>query len=362
MNMMFLLHSFSATNFILLSIFVPVFSGGCTVALAKNATFPAIFVFGDSIVDTGNNNNITLTIARCNFPPYGRDFEGGKPTGRFSNGKVPSDFAAELYGIKELLPAYLDPTLQLQDLLTGVCFASGGAGYDPLTSKIASVYSMSDQLDFFKEYKARIKSVLGEEQVASFLSKSLFMAFCGTNDISSTYPFRRAEYDIDSYTDLTVSSALQFFQELYEAGARRVAVLGLPPIGCVPSQRTVGGGKKRGCAGDENHGALLYNSKLSAQIASLKNKLPGLKIAYFDTYNPLMYIIQNPQKYGFEHANKGCCGTGEIEVTKLCTHLNDGQTCTDASKFVFWDSYHPTEKAYKILTPMILNQHIKELL
>lgn len=61
------------------------------VELPPNVRVPAVLVFGDSIMDTGNNNNNTLTLARCNFPPYGRDFEGGIPTGRFGNGKVPSD-------------------------------------------------------------------------------------------------------------------------------------------------------------------------------------------------------------------------------------------------------------------------------
>lgn len=46
-------------------------------------------------------------------------------------------FSASKFGVKKLLPAYLDPNLQLQDLLTGVSFGSGGAGYDPLTSEIA---------------------------------------------------------------------------------------------------------------------------------------------------------------------------------------------------------------------------------
>lgn len=49
----------------------------------------------------------------------------------------------EELGIKELLPAYLDPNLQPEDLLTGVNFASGGAGYDPLTATVevnTSVY------------------------------------------------------------------------------------------------------------------------------------------------------------------------------------------------------------------------------
>ncbi|GLT44538.1 hypothetical protein SLA2020_184260 [Shorea laevis] len=352
----------SSSAAITLSIFALLFNGGCTLDLPKNVTVPAIFVFGDSVVDAGNNNNLIATVAKCNFPPYGRDFPGGKPTGRFSNGKILNDFAAELLGIKELLPAYLDPTLQLQDLLTGVSFASGGAGYDPLTSRLASAYSMSDQLDFFKEYKEKIKSVLGEEQVASFLSKSLFWVLCGGNDISTTYRIRRAEYDIDSYTDLIVSLASKFFQELYEAGARRVAVLGTPPSGCGPAQRTIFGGIRRDCVDDLNHWTLLYNSKLSAQIGPLKNNLPNLKIAYVDLYNPLLNMIQNPHKYGFEVANVGCCGTGRIEVTVLCNPATNTLSCPDASKFVFWDSFHPTEKAYKILTYSIINQSAKELL
>ncbi|TXG52020.1 hypothetical protein EZV62_021189 [Acer yangbiense] len=94
------------------------------IKLAGNNTFPAVIFFGDSIVDTGNNNYV-LTVAKCNFPPYGKDFIGGKATGRFCNGKVPPDFVVEKLGIKEFLPPYLDPNLKPEDLLTGVSFASG---------------------------------------------------------------------------------------------------------------------------------------------------------------------------------------------------------------------------------------------
>lgn len=66
------------------------FTNEAVVKLPNDETIPAIIVFGDSIVDPGNNNNLE-TLIKCNFPPYGRDFMGGKPTGRFSNGKVPTD-------------------------------------------------------------------------------------------------------------------------------------------------------------------------------------------------------------------------------------------------------------------------------
>lgn len=43
------------------------------------------FVFGDSLVDNGNNNYL-FTVARANMPPYGIDTPNHLATGRFSNG------------------------------------------------------------------------------------------------------------------------------------------------------------------------------------------------------------------------------------------------------------------------------------
>ena len=104
------------------------------VAKSK-AKVPAVIVFGDSSVDSGNNNQIP-TIARSNFKPYGRDFLGGHPTGRFSNGRIAPDFISEAFGLKPTIPAYLDPMYNITDFATGVCFASAGTGYDNATSDV----------------------------------------------------------------------------------------------------------------------------------------------------------------------------------------------------------------------------------
>lgn len=55
---------------------------------------PCLFIFGDSLVDNGNNNAIP-SIARANYPPYGIDFPQG-PTGRFCNGRTVVDVLGEL--------------------------------------------------------------------------------------------------------------------------------------------------------------------------------------------------------------------------------------------------------------------------
>jgi hypothetical protein len=80
-----------------LTIFLVLFGSkvsNIAIAQTTNAAFPAVFAFGDSIFDTGNNNNL-LTLSKCNFPPYGRDYYGGKATGRFGNGRVLSDLISK---------------------------------------------------------------------------------------------------------------------------------------------------------------------------------------------------------------------------------------------------------------------------
>ena len=71
---------------------------GCVVILSLNLTpfvaavpiVPGYYIFGDSLADSGNNNNL-MTLAKANFHPYGIDYPGG-PTGRFTNGRTYVDF------------------------------------------------------------------------------------------------------------------------------------------------------------------------------------------------------------------------------------------------------------------------------
>ncbi|KAL8148028.1 hypothetical protein AgCh_005386 [Apium graveolens] len=128
-----------------------------------------------------------------------------------------SDFldTVEELGIKQLLPPYLDPSLSTDDLKTGVNFASGGAGFNPLTSELASVISLSDQIDLFNEYIAKLKVAVGAQTKSVILTNSLFVVVAGSNDITNTYfnnPIRRLHYDYASYTDLLIYSASGFAQ------------------------------------------------------------------------------------------------------------------------------------------------------
>jgi len=56
----------------------------------------AFYIFGDSLVDSGNNNYLA-TEARADLPPYGIDFPTHRPTGRFSNGLNIPDLIGKLH-------------------------------------------------------------------------------------------------------------------------------------------------------------------------------------------------------------------------------------------------------------------------
>ncbi|WRX29978.1 SKP1 component [Theobroma cacao] len=287
-------------------------------ATPGNRAFPALLAFGDSILDTGNNDNV-LTITKCNFPPYGRDFPGGKATG---NGKVLSDvIVREGLGVKSALPAFLDPNLPSEELATGVCFASGGSGLDQLTAKLQNVISITDQLNFFKQHIQKLEGAVGPEKAKGTISDSLFLVSSGNNDIAITYfvLLRNLLLDIDlSTTQL----------DMHGLGARKFAYLSTLPLGSLPAGKTVVGGLLRDCAASANQAAKMFNSKLEAELNNLNSNLAGAKIVVIDVFNPLLNVIQNANKFGFADASTGCCGTGMLEYVVSFRWSSTGRKIT----------------------------------
>ncbi|TVU43330.1 hypothetical protein EJB05_09790, partial [Eragrostis curvula] len=73
------------------------------VLAAVGARPPAMYVFGDSTLDVGNNNYLAgAGVSRANRPYYGIDFPLRIPTGRFSNGYNTADYVGtKEHGIRE---------------------------------------------------------------------------------------------------------------------------------------------------------------------------------------------------------------------------------------------------------------------
>ncbi|KAJ6379129.1 hypothetical protein OIU76_015858 [Salix suchowensis] len=247
-------------------------------SISEAATLPkfsGILIFGDSTVDTGNNNYVK-TVFRSDHPPYGRDFPDHVPTGSLTD----------------------------DDIRTGVCFASAGSGYDDMTTAATGAIPLDEQLELFKSYITRLKGIVGEEEARKILGGALIIVSSGTNDLVYNYydiPTRRYQFNtVSGYHDFLLNSLRSFVQELYNHGGRLMAIAGLPPIGCLPVQIVTryGSSGTPACLEDQNLDCQTYNKKLNRLLTQLQPSLPGSRIIYADIYDPLSDMVSQPQKYG----------------------------------------------------------------
>ncbi|XVE59489.1 hypothetical protein DITRI_Ditri05aG0049900 [Diplodiscus trichospermus] len=320
---------------------------------------PALFIFGDSVVDAGNNNEL-YTIIKADFPPYGRDFINHKPTGRFCNGKLASDFTAENIGFTDYPPAYLSKKAQGNNLLIGANFASASSGYYETTAKLYHTLSLSKQLENYKEYQEKLVAIAGKSNASSIISGGIYLISSGSSDFLQNYyinPLLYKAYTPDQFSDILIDSYAKFIQDLYGLGARKIGVTTLPPLGCLPAAITIFGSNSYECVAKLNSNAVSFNSKLNATSQRLQKQLSGLNLVVLDIYQPLYDLVTKPADKGFAEARKACCGTGLVETSILCNHKSIG-TCTNASEYVFWDGFHPSEAANKILASALLKSGI----
>lgn len=75
---------------------------GSSKAYSDPRLVPALVVFGDSTVDAGNNNYLA-TIIKSDFRPYGMNFQGHVPTGRFTDGLLVTDYICKSLALCQLV-------------------------------------------------------------------------------------------------------------------------------------------------------------------------------------------------------------------------------------------------------------------
>ncbi|KAL6987752.1 hypothetical protein U1Q18_013500 [Sarracenia purpurea var. burkii] len=292
-------------------VFVSSKAGEAQLLKTSGNLFRSLYTFGDSFVDPGNNDYIE-TPARSNFPPYGRDFVNHMPTGRFSNGRLFPDFLAYYLGVENYQRPYLDPMLNIDEALT------------------ANAIPMSKQLEYFKQYKAKLEKKMGKKKAEEQIKKALFYINAGSDDFAFTYfgdgsgqTIRQKTYKLPDYEQFLLQLMQQFIQGLSEQGARKIAVNGLPPLGCIPvgitllprNSKTTS--PRRNCLDYVNKVARDFNLLLQNELNAMHSNLSklGTQITYIDFEQPLLDVIQNPDTYGLhkilEPFSKNFLGTPE---------------------------------------------------
>ncbi|XP_009631850.1 GDSL esterase/lipase At5g33370-like [Nicotiana tomentosiformis] len=316
----------------------------------------AFFVFGDSLVDSGNNNYLATT-ARADSPPYGIDYPTRRATGRFSNGFNIPDIISQQIGSSESPLPYLSPELNGQRLLVGANFASAGIGILNDTGiQFINIVRIPQQLEYFRQYQSRVSALIGEASTKQLVNQALVLITLGGNDFVNNYYLvpnsaRSRQYALPDYVPFLISEYRKILMRLYNLGARRVLVTGTGPLGCVPAelaQRSRNGE----CAIELQRAAALFNPQLTQMLQNLNSQLGSNIFIAANTQQMHTDFITNPQAYGFITSKVACCGQGPYNGLGLCTPLSN--LCPNRDLFAFWDPFHPSERANKIIVQQIM--------
>lgn len=311
------------------------------VTAAAREMVPAMFIFGDSLIDNGNNNDLA-SLAKANYFPYGIDFNGG-PTGRFSNGYTMVDEIAELLGLP-LIPAYSQASSSTDQMLHGVNFASAAAGILDITGRnFVGRIPFNQQIKNFESSLDQIRDALGAANLGQALSRCIFFVGMGSNDylnnyLMPNYPTRN-QYDGNQYADLLSEEYTTQLRLLYNLGARKFVLAGLGLMGCIPS--ILAQGTTGRCSDEVNQLVLPFNENMKTMINDLSANLPGSRFVFIDVHNMFQDILANARSYGFRVVNRGCCGIGRNRGQITCLPFQT--PCLNRHEYVFWDAFHPTE-------------------
>ncbi|XP_031487942.1 GDSL esterase/lipase At1g71250-like [Nymphaea colorata] len=207
---------------------------------------PAMFVFGDSVVDGGN---VVFVYPNCTTAtlPYGIDFPTG-PTRRLNNGKNPADFLSHLVGIPHFLPAAMDPKTTVETILYGVNCAYSGSGILDSPPGVRKLFgagtlfiSLSQQIKHFQtitipELRTQFDN---RKELSSYLAKSIFVFNSGGNDLEQecSGPVQREKCVCDEFNESLLANFTHELKIVYNLGARKFVLFGIQANGCNPQYK-----------------------------------------------------------------------------------------------------------------------------
>lgn len=262
--------------------------------------YDEIYVFGDSLSDTGNVFNATAGA----IPPSPTYFNG-----RFSNGPVWVEYLALDLGLT------FNPSTN---------FAFGGAttGFDNIG--LASLPGLQQQINGF---------------TAANLSanpNALYIVWAGANDY---FNYFSGGVTNPTETVANLSTAVTSFADV---GAQNIMVVNLPDLGKFPVTTGVdsqSSGYFSTLTNAHNSGLRATRNFLSQQIS------PDINIIPLDVNSLFNRVIADPGEFGFTNVTDSCIGDSSVVPLNIATQP---VACTP-DKFLFWDEIHPTTATHQLI-------------
>ena len=279
-----------------------------------------IYVFGDSLSDTGNFLTFTSEILMLEEPipppPY---FEG-----RFSNGPVAVDYLVNKLNTGDSkLNLALAPSL-----LGGNNFSFAGAGTGRNNSNDDDLNldlpGLLDQIDAYRQLDIASKN-------------SVFFVWAGPTDFLDNLAGSNVD-DPAVLIEQGVDNQLLVVEKLSSTGARQFVIPNMPNLGRLPASAEF--------QREARAITIAYNGRLGLSLDSLELNATNadLEIVEVDLFGLGEKIAQDPTRFGFTNT-----------TDPLLPLVASGQALTNTPGFFFWDEFHPTTQAHELFGDTIFN-------
>ena len=328
----------------LLGVVVGLFLSTTVHGQSTAPTFSQVFVFGDSLSDTGNVANETNNRFATRYPGDSYNYDGG----RFTNGGSTNPGNSTYLGVwhEQLERALFNPPLARATPSRdgGTNYAFGGATTESGTKDVTVISSPEP----FSGGQLTITIDNLGRQIDNFLSRgtapdsaALYVVWAGGNDLFND----RSAANVTA----TAGRLTTQVERLVRAGAKNVIVPNVPPLGSIPNYS--GQPQK---AAELNAASASYRDQLNSNLDTLQARLAtdGIPFSLYrlDVYNLFLQLVATPSTYGFTNV----------------TQSAQGQP-VPVNNYLFWDSIHPTTAghrqiaiaAYELLThPAFFNGEV----
>lgn len=264
-------------------------------SFAAQAAYSDVYIFGDSLTDTGN---VYAYSGGTNPPaPY---YEG-----RFSNGPVWVEYLAAGLGHAQA---------STPSLTGGNNYSWGGA--------------FSNQDGLAGPGTGLISQILGQWS-GNADANALYVVNAGGNDLRHVDAFNNPTATPYSDAATLLNNMLFSLNKLIDAGARHLLVSNIADLGLVP--------EAEGRRAEATALTVAYNDALSAALVSL-SAVRQVSIIELDIFGMLNEVVSDTQNGGAKY--------GFLDASIPCFYPLSPFSCDQS---VFSDALHPSGRAHQIL-------------
>jgi len=300
--------------------------GVASAALLQS--YEALYVFGDSLSDTGNDFIATTASGLSPAVPPSVSPNRSYYQGRFSNGPIAVEYLWRLLSRNNaaaVVPSLAGPPL---DGKGAIAFAFGGStsGVSSPTPGGFLVPGLIGQVSLFAD-AAKLKTPR---------QRALYTVWTGSNDYA---------LQIASSPQSVIANITFAIESLYALGARDFLIPNLPDLGLTPFAVSKGLGPQL------TQLTRLHNSLLKQAIEGLAAKYPAarfMQVNVFALGQVLVasgLVLTSPPALDYLKPGIGASS---------CLFTNPA-TCPDVNlaaplpPFLFWDIMHPTTQVHSVI-------------